>query len=254
MRIQLNPGLRAESLAPRYAFRKRLQVSEFLEPDSARSVFDALQELPWGMAYNEGRTINQINPDRLATMDGREATRIMAEIHERAREQYQFLYAYFPASTAYFMPDWPRLKIFDFIEFINSEPVLDFIRNLTGLDQVRWADAHATWYKPGHFLKAHDDADATMGRAAAYVLNLSPNWERDWGGFLQFFNESDNVEEAFKPAFNTLNIFAVPQLHSVSMVSNYVTAKRLAVTGWFRCDAPPGPIGLPSPLPVQAGR
>jgi Rps23 Pro-64 3,4-dihydroxylase Tpa1-like proline 4-hydroxylase len=38
-------------------------------------------------------------------------------------------------------------------------------------------------------------------------------------------------------------MFTVPQLHSVSMVSTYVTAERLAVTGWFRSDPRPGPIG-----------
>ena len=168
---------------------------------------------------------------------------MMAGIRERARTKYQFIYSFFPILNAYFSPDAPRFGIFDFYEFINSEPVLEFIRKVTGLGDIQWADAQATWYKPGHFLKAHNDEHSGEGRRAAYVMNLSPDWDRDWGGFLQFFDADDNVEEAFKPTFNTLNIFTVPQLHSVSMVSTYVSAERLAVTGWFRSDPRPGVIG-----------
>ena len=133
--------------------------------------------------------------------------------------------------------------MFDFYEFINAPETLEFVRKVTGLDNIRWADGQATWYKPGHFLKAHTDEEAATGRLAAYVMNLSPVWERDWGGFLQFFDARDNVEEAFKPGFNTLSIFTIPQHHSVSMVAPYVQAERMAVTGWFRSDEPIGPIG-----------
>lgn len=230
-------------MARDYAVRKRLQVPGFLEPASATSVLNALHELPWGLAYNEGDTVHQVSPDQVAAMDDREGSRIMAGIQERARKQYQFLYAFFPTLAAYISPNSPRFRIFEFFEFLNSEPVLDFVRRLTGLDQIRWADAQATWYRPGHFLKAHTDEDASTGRVAAYVMNLSQDWDRDWGGFLQFFDSRDNIEEAFRPSFNTLNIFTIPQLHSVSMVSTYVHSERLAVTGWFRIDNPPAPIG-----------
>lgn len=243
MTIQLNPSLDAAALARDYSVKKRLQVREFLEPQSARSVLDALHELPWGLAYNEGETVHQVSPDRVAAMDDREGGRIMAGIQERARRQYQFLYAFFPTLAAYISPTSPRFRIFEFFEFINSGPVLEFVRRLTGLEGIRWADAQATWYRPGHFLKAHTDEDPSTGRVAAYVMNFSENWDRDWGGFLQFFDKSDNIEEAFRPSFNTLNIFTIPQLHSVSMVSTYVQSERLAVTGWFRNDNPPAPIG-----------
>jgi Rps23 Pro-64 3,4-dihydroxylase Tpa1-like proline 4-hydroxylase len=166
-------------------------------------------------------------------MDDQEADKITAGIQERAQTQFQFLYAFYPILHAYALPTSPRYKIFDFFEFLNSSAVLDFIRGLTGIDQIRWADAQATWYRPGHFLRAHTDDNPSRCRAVAYVMNLSPLWDRDWGGLLQFFDASDNIEQAFKPSFNTLNIFTVPKLHSVSMVSTYVTAERLAVTGCF---------------------
>jgi len=241
MTIKMNAALQSAALARDYAVKKRLQLPEFLEPASAHEVYESLHGLPWGMAYNDGSTVHQLSPEQIAAMDDRKADEITAGIQERARTEFQFLYAFFPILQAYTLPT--RYKIFDFLEFLNSSAVLDFMRGLTGIDQIRWADAQATWYRPGHFLRAHSDEDPGRGRLAAYVMNLSPVWDRDWGGLLQFFDASDNVEQAFKPSFNTLNIFTVPQLHSVSMVSTYVTTERLAVTGWFRSDEPPQPIG-----------
>jgi Rps23 Pro-64 3,4-dihydroxylase Tpa1-like proline 4-hydroxylase len=36
------------------------------------------------------------------------------------------------------------------------------------------------------------------------------------------------------PAFNALNVFRVPALHSVSTVAPFVSAARLSLTGWLR--------------------
>ena len=243
MVIELNPALRPDALAAEYSKKLRIQVRDFLMPESAKAVHDELEKLPWAMAYNDGPKVVQLSEQQLASLDTREATQIMRGVHARARTLYQFLYSFFPILTAYFSPEAPRFGIFDFYEFINSERVLEFVREVTGLGEIKWADAQATWFKPGHFLKAHTDQEHSEGRLAAYVMNLAPSWDRDWGGFLQFFDDDDNVEQAFRPDFNVLNVFTIPQHHSVSMVSTYVTEKRLAVTGWFRSDEPPGPIG-----------
>ncbi|MFL6722200.1 MAG: 2OG-Fe(II) oxygenase [Sphingomonas sp.] len=244
MAIELNPSLDPHALAAEYRNNKRrMQIRGFLAGDGAQSVYRDLHELPWAMAYNDGDSVVQLSAERLAELSNSEAAAMMAGIRERARGQYQFLYSFFPILNAYFSPEAPWFPIFGFYEFINSAPVIEFVRTVTGLKDIGWADAQATWFKPGHFLKAHNDQHSGEGRLAAYVMNLSPVWERDWGGFLQFFDENDNIEAAFKPTFNTLNIFTVPQLHSVSMVSTYVTAERMSVTGWFRSDQPPFPAG-----------
>lgn len=242
--LELNPALDVSALAEAYVPKKRLQIRDFLTPESASAAHEYLEELRWGLAYNEGSQVVQLHAHMLDQLGDREAAQIMAGIHERARRQYQFVYAFYPILTAYFSPQVARHRIFQFYELLNSERVMETIRTVTGLTDIRWADAQATWFGPGHFLKVHSDENLSEKRVAAYVMNLSPQWDIDWGGFLQFFDEkTGNIEEAFKPSFNTLNLFTVPQLHSVSMVSTYVTAKRLAVTGWFRSDEPPGPIG-----------
>jgi len=124
--------------------------------------------------------------------------------------------------------------------------VLQWFRQLTGRDDVQWIDAQATLYQSGHFLKSHSDLDDSKTRAAAYVLNFTKLWERDWGGYLQFFNEDHDIELALRPIFNAMNIFLVPTDHSVGIVSPFAYGDRFSVTGWLRTDSPPGPIGSAS--------
>jgi hypothetical protein len=117
--------------------------------------------------------------------------------------------------------------------FLNGEPFLQFVRDLTGDDRPAYADAMATRYLPGHFLTAHDDEKPDAERLFAYVLNLTPRWRADWGGMLLFLDDLDHVEEGYVPAFNALNIFRVPQRHAVSMVTAFAGAPRLSITGWI---------------------
>ena len=42
------------------------------------------------------------------------------------------------------------------------------------------------------------------------------------------------VAEAWAPGFNTLALFAVPQRHSVSLVTPSAAYRRYSVTGWLR--------------------
>ena len=243
MELSLNSALDVTSLAKRYREKGRIQIRDFLSTESAQGVLEELQSLPWGLAYNDGGRVVQLHADELARLGNREAADIMAGIRERARTDYQFLYAFYPVLTAYFSPAIERRPIFEFYEFMNSPAVLSLIREVTGLPGINWADGQATWYKPGHFLKAHTDEAPSESRLAAYVMNFSPQWDRDWGGFLQFFDSEGNIEHGIRPSFNALNLFTIPASHSVSMVSTYVTAKRISVTGWFRGDEPPGAIG-----------
>jgi Rps23 Pro-64 3,4-dihydroxylase Tpa1-like proline 4-hydroxylase len=65
------------------------------------------------------------------------------------------------------------------------------------------------------------------------VLNLTiPDWKSEWGGFLNFFDEYGNIEAGFRPMFNSLNLFLVPQRHSVSYVAPFAPVGRYAITGW----------------------
>ena len=65
-------------------------------------------------------------------------------------------------------------------------------------------------------------------------LPLPARADRDWGGALLFPDWRGHLAEGYAPAFNALNILAVPQPHLVGFVSPFACAHRLSITGWFR--------------------
>lgn len=128
----------------------------------------------------------------------------------------------------------PLRKVHD---FINGPGFLNLVAEVTGDDRLGFADVMATRYLPDHFLTAHGDENPKERRLYAYVLNLTPVWRADWGGVLMFLDEDGHVAEGYVPAYNALNLFAVPQTHCVSMVTRLARTPRLSITGWIHAAA-----------------
>ena len=121
------------------------------------------------------------------------------------------------------------------LEYLNAPEFLDLVREVTAMPELLKADAQATLFKPGQFLAEHDDLGGTEGRQIAYVLNMTAgDWRPDWGGLLLFFDEDGDVVTGFRPRWNALNLFEVPQRHNVTYVPPFSPVGRFAITGWFR--------------------
>ena len=241
--MQINPKLDLEAASAALAHKRWLQLKDFLSAEDAEDVHGLLStSTPWWLVYNVGDRVEEITSDRLEQLDPSQVEQIFSAVVERAQTQYQFIYASFPIVGNLCGPQQPKHPLVDVLRFLNSESVLDWFRKLTGRCDVQWVDAQATLYQAGHFLKSHSDLDDSNSRAAAYVMNFTKLWERDWGGYLQFFNDSHDIEYALRPIFNALNIFLVPIDHSVSIVSPFAYGDRLSITGWLRTDTPPEQI------------
>lgn len=247
---QINPDLDAGKLAT--AFQRaggRMQIRDFLAAEDAEWTFDQLaNHTPWGLAFNDGDYVEGLSAEQLEKLPPQQRGQLAAGVMERAKTQYQFVYHFYPLTTEYFNTG-STLPILRFYEFLNRPETLDYFRTLTGRTDIKWAHAQATLYARGHFLKSHSDLEPHNNRrAVAFVLNFTRLWERDWGGYLQFFNDQHDVELAWRPIFNALNVFTVPHDHSVEMVTPFAGGLRLAITGWFRTDDPPGPFGRLAPF------
>lgn len=113
----------------------------------------------------------------------------------------------------------------------NTEWYLAYTENGQAVESPS-ADVMASCYGPGHYLTAHDDTHHKRDWAAAYVIRLTKDWNRNWGGHLAFFDPNDNIERAIMPTFNALNVFSVPQFHAVQMVAPVARAVQTSFTGW----------------------
>jgi len=232
---------RVDSLASVFRDKGRVQIRDALEEAGAQAIHETLvAQKEWNLVYTHaGRHIDS-NATAVAGWPETERRKLDAIVHAEAAIGFQYFYANIPIYDLYHRGALPGRVFERLFEFLNGEEFLGAMRAITGANDIAFADAQATRFGPGHFLTSHDDAVLGKDRRVAYVLSLSPGWRRDWGGALQFFDALDNVEEAFTPSFNALNLFRIPAAHSVGVVAPFAQAPRYAITGWLRAGRDPG--------------
>ena len=231
----LNPDLDAAALAAQFRLKRRLQVRNFLQPEIAERLHDCLRrEVPWGLAYREAKGPVLAQAETLARLSDAERAELTRKIHGTAAGEFQFAYNSYMMITAYKEKRDPHLALHGVVEFLNSPPFIEFVKRVTGVDDIVKANAQATRYVAGHFLKRHDDSVGDQGRhrKIAYVINLSRDWQADWGGLLEFMDDAGQVTDVYMPIFNSLTLFAVPTWHQVSYVAPFAPGERYAITGW----------------------
>ncbi len=223
-----------------YQQARRIQVKNFLTASTAADLRKALlDQTMWNLVFQlEGR---HVDTDAAAFAAGstEDRARVIAAIHADAADKFQYFFQTVPLYDLDRRGELPPGPLTAVMRFLQSEKFIEYARALCAAPEISFADAQATCYRPGHFLGRHDDNVAGKSRVAAYVLNLSDNWSPDWGGALQFFNGSGDVETAWQPRLNTLNVFQVPTDHSVSLVAPFAREPRLAITGWLRSGDDP---------------
>jgi len=231
----LNPDLDLGALATAFAEDGVLQIENALRPEVAALLQHCLErEVPWSLAFRDADGPRKLWAEELASLDEAGRQSLDRDIIERARHEFQFRYDSFMMVTAYKEKRHTGLVLHRVIEQINGRSWLEPMRTITGYPQIRRADAQATRYVAGHFLRRHNDENDDRDRLCAYVINLTTGWQADWGGLLQFFDGEGEVSRTLMPRYNTISLFRVPADHCVSPVAPYATGARYAITGWLR--------------------
>lgn len=237
--FELNPALDIEAHAVRFAATGRVQLRDVLTEDSARELLTVLARgTPWGMAVGAGSEKPQsFSAAQTRTQQGQQALQQAARNAEQhsARGEYGFRFAHYPIIEA-MQQGWDPGGAHEvLLEHLNTPDFLELARAVTGIDSLFKADAQATLFAPNNYLGRHIDSHVAEGWEVAYVLNLArDDWHPDWGGYLLFLDEDGDVVEGYRPRFNALNLFRVPQPHLVSYVPPFAPIGRMAVTGWLR--------------------
>lgn len=233
--VRVNQALDKEVIRRTFSRSGRVHIQGFFEPSVAQAIYEALsQRTPWQLCFNSGPRHVDIGVDGFESLSLEDREKLVTAIHHGARRGFQYFYAAFPLYDLYaagLHRDHYLMRVY---EFLNSEVFLEFVRDITGTADIEFADAQATLYQAGHFLTTHDDLAEGKHRRAAYVLNFTPQWRADWGGVLQFIDADGHLAEGYVPAFNALNLFRVPQKHSVSYVTPAANGGRYSITGWLR--------------------
>jgi SM-20-related protein len=234
-RFALNPALDAKALGNAFRADGHVSIANFLAEDGAEQLRSALAaRMDWRWAINAGDIVYDLD---FAAITAEQKAELDSRVNEAAREGFQFRFSSIrvPDPVGDRVPDADIIHAF--AEFMRSREALRLLAEVTGKQNIIFADAQATAYNPGDFLTGHDDDIEGKNRELAYVIGLTPDWRVEWGGLLLFHDGGSRVR-GLVPQFNCLNLFSVPVLHSVSQVTPFAGAVRYAVTGWLRTEIP----------------
>lgn len=232
--LALNPALDATAFAARFAELGRVRIPDILAPATADALHAELRGRgDWRQVLNSGQRIVELTRDMRADLSNEQSRALDNAVYAGARGGFQYRY------ETLRVPDGEAERrasddpLARFATWWSTGAPMRFLRQVTACADIAFADAQGTAYAPGDFLTGHDDVFEGKNRVAAYVLNLSPVWRLEWGGLL-LFHGAESAVEGVSPSFNTLNLFGVGQMHSVSEVTRAAAFRRYAITGWLR--------------------
>lgn len=104
-----------------------------------------------------------------------------------------------------------------FLRYLNSSPFIDFLQQLTSINEYLIPDSHFLGgglhqIKPGGLLKIHADFprhnETGLDRRINVLIYLNRDWEEDYGGHLQLWDKDVKVcLKKILPIYNRIVIF-----------------------------------------------
>lgn len=233
--LHLNRTLDPDAYRPVFRAHRRLHIPSILEPGSATALHARLTTSPdWTRSFHvEGGKDVDIRVEELDALSPQQRAEFEQAQIGSSTDGVTYVFDSIRITSGLRDGRAGAAALQAVQSFVNGPAFLDFMIRLTGDRRIAFADVMATRYLRGHFATAHEDGMPGSRRLYAYVLNLTPRWWVDWGGVLMFHDEDGHVAEGYAPRFNALNVFAVPQVHSVSAVSRLAQDPRYSITGWL---------------------
>ena len=234
-KLMLNPILDLNDLAAEFDRDDRIRIADVFETETAERIASHCeQHVPYEYIYHiDGR--NQVSTaDEMKAMDRNQQAVMQSKVMAGAAEGIGFLYCGYMMGRAQQSDDENISYLHSVFHYLNSDEMLSFVSGISGRDDLKSADGQFTRYTPGQFLTRHQDDVSNEDRRLAYVFSFCRDWHPDWGGLLQFYEPDGTPRDAWTPGFNTLSLFDIRHIHSVTYVTPYAKNPRLSLAGWFR--------------------
>ena len=223
------------ALAAEYKARGIVRIASFLPHERATELHRELRSRnDWVQVFNSGDKLFELDRETRSTLDLERKTELDQAIYAGAREGFQYRYETIRVPDEEDARKTSDDPLAGLALDLSSGDTRDLLRSITGASDIRFADAQATAFSPSDFLTGHDDRFPGKDRRAAYVISLTPIWRIEWGGLLIMHGDEESGSRAYAPLMNVLTLFRVPQMHSVSEVSQAAPYRRYSITGWLR--------------------
>ncbi|MFA0812481.1 2OG-Fe(II) oxygenase family protein [Microbulbifer epialgicus] len=206
----------------------RCRVTNLLSENSAHLMSSNIQKhAQFKQAHISNNQYSEISNSEFAQLEINERHALIQNVYDLAKNGIGFWYGRQGLNR-----DSPP-QLADIYNWLSSEETLSNVKAITGIHSLAYPSAQITAFAPGDFLTRHKDDISTEKRRVAFVYNLSEDWHPDWGGLLQFYRGDGTPTEAWPPLYNSLCLFHVKHVHSVTCVAPFAPKLRLAISGWF---------------------
>lgn len=227
--ISMNPSLDRGEIKAIFDKEGKVKIKNFLNRDDAGKLLLCLHnDITYNLSLVSNDKYHSYSEAQWRDMDTTEKNAINHEVMTNAAKGIGFVYGRHAVKS-----DETNELLKAFYNWINSKTVLEWARGVSGIKDIKGASVQATRFMPGEFLTRHQDKVDSEGRKLAFVVNLPPNWHPDWGGLLQFYETDGTPTESWSPEFNSLSLFDIKHIHSVTYVAPFALQPRYALSGWF---------------------
>lgn len=234
MAIKINPKLDPKALKNEFQAKGRIQIKDFLTTKDAATLHDLVAGCQlYKFKYNEGDKEFWVDLGELNSMTDRRVRDMGNKIYNKAMDR-DFQYSIYACglNEDNFKNHKPLEVFKDVPSFFDGKDMKTFIKGLTG-DDYHAASAEAIWHKPDSFQTTGNGYRKGEKRVFGFALDLSRDWDADWGGNRFFRGEKGEVEAVYPSAFNSLTVFKVPTRQSISTVTGYGRGLNLSISGWL---------------------
>lgn len=234
MAIKINSKLKTENLKKDFQAKGRIQVADFLDTKDADTLHDLVAGCKlYKFKYNEGEKETWVDPGEIKNMPETKLQDMGNKIYNAAMNRdFQYNHYSVPLTNEKLSAKEALAPFKDVMAFLNGKDMKAFIKGLAG-EAYKDAIAEAIWHKTDSFQTTGDGSHKGENRVLGFSLDLSRDWDVDWGGNRLFRGKKGDVEDLYPSLFNSLTLFKVPQKQSLSLITGYSKGLRLSISGWL---------------------
>lgn len=230
MKYKLNDGLKLKALAATFKKTGRVRVMDALDEKSADNLSETIETMAiWRSTFLDGETERVISGQEAQAMMDRRRREMRERLYTQAKEGFQYLRYECPTDV---IPDAKDPKaLADADVFFKSDGFRDFLRKIAGGKTGALENVHARWLDRDQFRSDSSlDTDPATCKLH-FAMDVTRTWKPHWGGHLNFLASDGEIEEAWSPGFNRLQVYAGGIRHSIGYVAPFKNAHCLSICG-----------------------
>jgi hypothetical protein len=114
-------------------------------------------------------------------------------------------------------------------KYFEGEGFLNLCAAAIGAEALQLVELSFVRYGVGDFYAF--TVGAPVRAEVGFAYDLTPAWELEWGGLLEFMNFTGGIEKAYAPKADSLCIYSMHKHHGISCVAPFARHQRYTIVG-----------------------